>query len=104
MHRLHLDNPADVSNTEARWMGMPRGSDAVSIYHGFWTNDHPDVTSGACVRVTIDDDQFYDYSWQFVSCEMTLPFVCEAAAGVQGANTIFTFKRVLLMIHVALLI
>ena len=86
MNRLHLDNAGDTNNDEAQWAGMPP-TPAYSVYQGFWTNGHPDVTQGACVRVVFDDAQFYEYAWEFVNCDTAQAFVCEAAAGLQGNLT-----------------
>lgn len=86
MNRLQLDNPSDASNTDAHWSPRP-GTPPVSIYDGFWGQDQPDVTGGACVTAVLDDDQHYDVSWMFVDCAMTQRFVCEAAAGLQGSVT-----------------
>ena len=66
------------STSGATWASGEESSVAV----GHWYPGHPDPQVGLCTSIVADDTM--QYPWKLTWCEMSLPFVCQRQACLQG--------------------
>ena len=59
----------------------------ISQYYGHWSENHPNVEDGVCVKSVLKNDptsDSYDQEWELTTCEALMPFLCRIDACPSG--------------------